>query len=113
MILRILERLREGAQINKAILVAGVVELGIKPEFFQYKRSLVENPFNWEKVKKSVKAFYFVCSDNDPYQCGDDQGKIMQEHLGGELIVKQGEAHFNLEKGQRYKQFPSLLRLIK
>ena len=113
LILRILERLPEGAQINKAILVAGVVELGTKPELFQYKRSLVENPFDWEKAKKSAKAFCLVCSDNDPYQCGDDQGKIMQEYLGGELIVKQGEAHFNLEKGQRYKEFPLLLRLIK
>jgi len=51
-------------------------------------------------------------SDNDPYQCGTDQGKIMQEHLGGKLIVKPGEAHFNLEKGEQYKQFPFILKLI-
>jgi predicted alpha/beta hydrolase family esterase len=82
LILRILEGLPEGKQINKAILVAGVVELGTKPEFFQYKRSLVEKPFNWEKIKKSAKEFYFVCSDNDPYECGADQGKIMQKHFG-------------------------------
>jgi len=112
LILRILEKLPDGTKINKAILVAGVVELGTKPEFFQYKRSLVENPFDWEKIKNSAKEFYFICSDNDPYQCGEDQGKIMQEHLGGELIVKPGEAHFNLEKGEQYRQFPLILELL-
>ena len=112
LILRILESLPYAIQINKAILVAGVVELGTKPEFFQYKRGLVKKPFDWEKIKKSARELYFICSDNDPYQCGADQGKIMQEHLGGELIVKSEEGHFNLEKGQQYKQFPFILELL-
>ncbi len=112
LILRILERLPEDVQINKAILVAGVVELGTKPESFQYKRSLVESPFNWTKIKKSARKFYFIHSDNDPYQCGDDQGKIMYQHLGGELIIKSGEGHFNLEKGPQYKKFPLILEIL-
>jgi len=112
LILRILEQLPEEEKVEKAILVAGVVELGTKPEFFQYKKSLVERPFDWEKIKKSAKEFCFVCSDNDPYQCGADQGKIMQRHLGGELIVKTGEGHFNLEKGEEYKQFSLILDLL-
>jgi len=112
LILRILEKLPEGKQINKALLVAGVVELGTKPEFFQYKRGVVEKPFNWQKIKKSAKQFFFICSDNDPYQCGDDQGKIMHKHLGGKLIIKPGESHFNLEKGEQYKQFPFILELL-
>lgn len=112
LILRILEKLPENKQINKAILVAGVVELGTKPEFSKYKRSLVEKPFDWEKIKKSAKNFYFINSDNDPYQCGADQGQIMQEHLGGELIVKHGQSHFNLEKGADYKEFPLILEIL-
>ena len=76
------------------------------------QKSLVEKPFNWEKIKKSAKEFCFVCSDNDPYQCGADQGKIMQKHLGGELVIKPGEGHFNLEEGQQYKQFPLILKLL-
>lgn len=112
LILRILERVPAGDQIKKAILVAGVVELGTKIELFQYKRSLVEKPFDWEKIKKSVRELYFIHSDNDPYQCGANQGEIMQEHLGGELIIKPGEEHFNLEKGENYKQFPLILELL-
>ena len=112
LILRILEELPEGVHIKKAVLVAGMVEIGTKPDFFQYKKSLVENPFHWEKIKKSAHKFYFIHSDNDPYECGEDQGKIMQQYLGGELIIKQGEGHFNLEKSKKYRQFPLLLELL-
>ncbi|KKU95861.1 MAG: hypothetical protein UY27_C0007G0029 [Candidatus Gottesmanbacteria bacterium GW2011_GWA1_48_13] len=90
-ILRILEQLPDGVSINKAVLVAGPVELGTKSEYFPYKQSLVENPFN---------------------QCGVDQGKIMQHYLGGELIVKPNQGHFNLEKGPEYKQFSFILELL-
>ena len=111
-ILRILEKLSEGKQINKAILVGGVVELGTEPAFFPYKRSMVEVPFDWEKIRRSANEFYFIHSDNDQYQCGADQGKIMQSHLGGQLIIKPGERHFNLENGEAYRKFPFLLHLI-
>jgi len=73
----------------------------------------VSQPFNWEKIKKSCTKFYFIHSDKDPYDCGEDQGKILQAHLGGELIVKKGEGHFNLEKGPQYKKFPLLVALVK
>jgi len=112
LILRILEHLPERTTIQKAILVAGPVEIGTIPEYFPYKKSLVENPFDWKKIKRSAKEFFFICSDNDPYQCGSDQGKIMHEHLGGNLIVKPGEGHFNLEKGPQYKHFPLILELL-
>lgn len=112
LILRILEKLPEGKQIKKAILVAGVVELGTREDIFIYKSSLVGKPFDWEKIKASAQEFCFVASDNDPYQCGVDQSIIMQKHLNGKLIIKKGQGHFNLEKGSEYKQFPFLLELL-
>ena len=112
LILRILENLPPETKLNKAILVGGVVELGTKPQYFQYKKSLVENPFNWQKIKESAQEFYFIHSDNDPYECGEEQGKIMHKHLGGKLIIKPGEGHFNLERSEGYKQFPFILELI-
>jgi uncharacterized protein len=111
LILRILEQLPEGVKINKAVLVAGPANLGTKPEYFAYK-DLVRDPFNWEKIKSSAANFYFIHSDNDPYQCGIDQGKIFHEHLGGELILRPGQGHFNLEQGEHYRQFPLLIDLI-
>lgn len=112
LILRILEKLSNNVQIKKAILVAGPVELGTKSEYFVYKKDLVTTTFNWHKIKKSARQFYFIHSDNDQYQCGKEQGEIMKRNLGGELIIKKGEGHFNLEKGPEYKQFPLLLKFI-
>lgn len=112
LIFRILEQLPEDVWINKAISVAGPVQLGIKPEYFQYKQDLVKDTFDWEKIKTSCKQFYFIHSDNDRYECGIDQGKILQEHLGGKLVFRPGEGHFNLEQGEYYREFPLLLELI-
>lgn len=111
-ILRILEKLPPGTKIQKAVLVSGPVQLGTKSEYFPYKRDLVKDPFNWGKIKSSCGKFYLFYSDDDPYQCGIDQGKIIHEYLGGNLYLKQGQGHFNLEQGPQYKQFPELLEKI-
>lgn len=111
-ILRILEKLPEGICIRKALLVAGVAMLGTKPEYFPYKESMVKGEFLWDKIKKACKQFYYICSDNDPYECGVDQSTIFQTHIGGEIMLRQGEGHFNLEKGPQYKKFPELLEMI-
>lgn len=111
-ILRLLEALPDGVRINKSILVAGPVKLGTKREYFPYKKDMVKDPFNWDKIRNFCNQFYFFHSDNDKYQCGIDQGKILQQHLGGELIFKPGQGHFNLEAGPQYKEFPELLEKI-
>lgn len=113
LILRILEKLPKNVKIKKAILVAGPVQKGAnKPEYFPYKEDLTKEPFGWAKIKASCAKFNLIYSDNDKYECGQDQGKIVYEHLGGELIIKQGQGHFNLEVGMQYKKFPLLLELI-
>ena len=111
--LRLLEKIQGNVKINKAVLVAGPVELGTKPEYFIYKKDLVTPRFNWPKIKKSAKQFYFIHSDNDKYQCGKEQGEIMKQNLGGELIVISGGGHFSSEESLEYTQFPLLLGLIK
>ncbi|MCL5091009.1 MAG: alpha/beta hydrolase [Patescibacteria group bacterium] len=112
LILRILEKLPEEIKIDKAILVAGTLDIGTNSAHFIYKRGLVKEPFSWGKIKKSAKEFYFIHSDNDPYECDFKHGEVMQKKLGGELIIKKGEGHFNLEKESEYKQFPFLLELL-
>ena len=112
LILRILEKLPEGVKVNKAILVAAPTDKGKIPEYFPYKEDLTRESFNWNKIKNSSKNFYFIASDNDPYDCGGRHAKVMHEKLGGELIIKPGEGHFNLEKSPSYKEFPLLLTVI-
>lgn len=111
-ILRILEKLLDKVRINKAVLVSGPATIGNIPDYFPYKREMVTPPFNWEKIKKSCDKFYFICSDNDKYQCGEENSKIFLENLGGEIILKHGQGHFNLEVSPNYKEFPLLLEII-
>lgn len=113
LILRILKKLPKGIKINKAILVAGFIFLGKYPEYFKYKESILEAPFDFTKIKASSKDFYFIHSDNDPYDCGIENGKILQDNLGGELILIEGQGHFSLGSSEKYTSFPKLLDLIK
>lgn len=112
LILRILERISDKTKIHKSILVAGPCNLGSMPQYFVYKESLVSGEFEWQKIKNTCKEFHLIYSDNDPYDCGMDQGIIIHKNIGGELIIKKGEQHFNLEKSSEYKEFPLLLELI-
>lgn len=112
LILRILDRLKDGEKINQAIFVACPIDKGQFPQFWQYKEDLTKDPFNWEKIKKSAKDFIFIASDNDPYDCGERHAKLMHQNLGGKLVIKKGQGHFNLEIGEQYRQFPELLDLV-
>lgn len=105
-ILSVLEILDQ--QIEKAILVSGYAKaLGKDAES---KKGI--DDYNWEAIKGKAKEFVFINSDDDPWTCDDKQGRIMQEHLGGQLIIRHdghmGSAYFN----QPYKEFPLLLELI-
>jgi len=112
LILRILENLPENLKIQKAILVAGPLDKGSIEKYWPFKEDLTKSPFDWEKIKKSAKEFVLIYSDNDPYDCGMRHGRIIHSKLGGELVIKKGEGHFNLEANPDYKEFPDLLKLI-
>lgn len=110
--LKVLEKIPVWIKIQKAILVAGAASLGENPKLNFYKKLFISSGFDWMKIKNASNKFYFICSDKDPYECGIDKATIMQEHLGGEVILKKGQGHFNIEKGPKYKKFPFLLTLI-
>jgi predicted alpha/beta hydrolase family esterase len=68
-------------------------------------------PFDFERIKAHAKRFVIFHSKDDPYVPASD-GKYLSQALGGELVLKEHEGHFNLEKGPQYKQFPELLEKI-
>jgi hypothetical protein len=113
LILRILERLPDNVTVSKAVLVACPIDKGEIPEYFQYKEDLTRAPFDWVKIRKSCRNFYFIASDNDPYDCGERHAVILREKLGGKLIIQAGQGHFNLEAAENYREFPLLLDLIR
>lgn len=109
LILKILESLPPDIKINKAILVAAPLDKGSITEFWPLKENIAQGPYNWLKVKNSAKEFVLIYSDNDPYDCGKRHGEEIQKQIGGKLIIKKGQGHFNLEIGEKYRKFPELL----
>ena len=107
LILSVLENLEQ--PIKQAILVAGYARKKGSME----EELILQNDYNWEKIKNNVGDIVFINSDNDPWGCNDVEGRHMFDHLGGTLIIKHGEGHMGSEKfNQPYKEFPLLVKLI-
>lgn len=109
-ILSILSELGENIVLDKCIFVSYFTEKSSGGKW-ELNAKLFDYDFDFEKIKKHAKKFIIVHSDNDPYGPLED-AKSLAEKLGGELIVKKDQGHFNLEKGEQYRQFPFLLELI-
>lgn len=107
-ILGILQDLPEGVVMQKAILVGGFGRsLGKGWEKLQ---GLFERPFSWERIKNNCRQFVFIHSDDDPY-VPQEEGKFLEEKLGGELVVLKGQKHFSINTaGENYREFPQLLQ---
>lgn len=105
LILSLLENI--DVQIKKAVLVAGYVT---HPDD-QMDDPILQESYDWNKIKQNVKEIVFINSVNDPWNCNDKQGRIMFDNLGGTQIIL-NDGHFgSVPKGQIYNEFP-LLRTV-
>lgn len=106
LLLSILENI--DVTVPQAILVAGY-SMCLEGE---HSDPVLQESYDWKKIKQHVKDIYFVNSTNDPWGCDDKQGRIMFDHLGGTQIIR-NEGHFGSAKyNQPYKTFELLDRLI-
>jgi len=104
-ILRFLETLPAGQKASEVIMVAGFSEsLGIPETENFFLKSL-----DYEKIKKTVKKFIAINSDDDPY-VPMSQGKILEKELGAELIVMHNCGHLNAGTG--FFELPIVLEKI-
>jgi len=106
LILSILENIEN--VIYKAILVAGFhIPLTDDPE------PILQNKYDWEKIKQHAKKFWFINSVNDPWGCNDKQGRFMFDKLGGDMIIRDDQGHMGSTAfNQPYKEFPLVKFLI-
>lgn len=107
-ILGLLQHLPQEVVVNTCILV-GSFKDNLGNENLD---GLFEEPFDFEAIKTHARKFILIHSDDDTY-CPLEHAQFLAEKLGGELIIKKGQGHFNLEKSKRYKKFPFLLKIIK
>jgi predicted alpha/beta hydrolase family esterase len=110
-IMRFLETIDDPAiQIKGCVFVAGWFNL--KKQTFEDAEDIaiakpwLETKIDFAKVKQHCKNFLAIFSDDDPYVPTSDE-KLFKKNLGAEIIVKQGEDHFN----KKY-QMPEILNFI-
>ena len=112
-ILRYLETREE--QVGGAVFVAGWFNLKNLEdrEAEQVAKPWIvtpTNPINPVKIKAVCPKSTLIISDNDPYDCLEENKKGF-EALGSKIIVVPNAGHFTAEDG--YKEFPLLLTEFK
>lgn len=105
LILSILERINEA--LKQAILVAGFSE---KLET-NVEEPILQEKYDWKKIKENSSEFIIFNSPNDPWGCDDTQGRKLFEQLGGTLIIR-NDGHFGSSKDPKYREFPLLIKLV-
>lgn len=106
-ILSILENIN--VTIHKAILVASYSRMKGDDD----NPLILQKNYNWEKIKKNVKDIIFINSSNDLWGCNDKEGLNLFQHLGGTLIIREGEGHMGSDSfKQPYTSFPLLEKLL-
>ena len=107
-VLSLLQHLPEGKKVKTVFLVSAFKDdLG-----WNALKDLFAEPFDFEIIRTKAGKFIFLHSDNDPY-CPVEHAQYLAEKVGGELVIKSGQGHFNTEISEKYKAFPELLEIIK
>ncbi len=98
-----------GVQIHKAVLVAGYGKLKNEND----NPLILQDSYDWQKIKQNVKDIIFINSADDPWGCNDKEGLNLFAHLGGTLIIREGEGHMGSDSfKQPYTNFPLLEKLL-
>ncbi|OGK13760.1 hypothetical protein A3A93_05465 [Candidatus Roizmanbacteria bacterium RIFCSPLOWO2_01_FULL_38_12] len=112
-ILRYLESLPEGTQVNKVILVAPWMHLSEKAMQDEETRSIaapwIDRPIDFTRVRERASKFVCIFSDDDDWVPLSD-GEIFREMLGAKIMIERGKGHFSGEDG--ITELPVLLDKI-
>lgn len=107
LILSILERI--SAPIDRVILVSGFCE-DLTP---WEGNPILQEEYNWKKIRNNARHFITINSKNDPWWCDDTQGQKIFDNVWWDLIIREGEWHMgSIKFNQPYREFPLLLSLI-
>ena len=94
-IMRCLETF-ENVKIGGALFVAGWLDLKNLEgeEVEKIAEPWLKTPINFEKAKKQIGYLKVILSDNDPYNCLEENSKIFKEKLGASVYVEEKAGHF-------------------
>lgn len=106
LILSILEKIN--IKIQQAILVGWYAS-----QLKDYPSLMIQDSYDWSKIKNNVNNIIFVNSDNDPWGCDDKKWREMFDNLWGTQIILHWQGHmWSTSFNQPYKEFPFLLKII-
>lgn len=107
LILSILEKTE--SSVRAIVLVAGSVGLLKSKE----PRAILQDSYDWEKIRMNARDIFIINSKNDPYGADDAAGRELHHHLGGKLIISPDQGHFgSIKYNQPYERFPLLKEVI-
>ncbi len=85
--------------------------IGVLPiKYYEVDKPFLENPFNWNKIRKNSQKFYVFHSDDDRLVSVGNGEKLAKE-LNTDLIRVPNAGHFNEKAG--YTEFELLLEKIR
>jgi predicted alpha/beta hydrolase family esterase len=106
LILSILEKIN--IKVKLSVLVAGYSKR-LPGETLD---PVLQELYDWKKIKSSSEEFVFINSVNDPWGCDDKQGRTLFDNLGGTQIIR-SDGHFGSEsQNLPYTEFPLLRDVI-
>ena len=114
-IIKYLEQLPFNVKIKKVIFIAGWFNL--KEDSYeddeerQIAKPWIENPINFDEVKKHTKDFLAIFSDNDPFVPLSDTN-LFKEKLNAKIIVQKSKGHFDSIQDfeDAYKEVEAFIR---
>jgi predicted alpha/beta hydrolase family esterase len=102
-LLALLEHLE--TPVAQAVLVAGY---STRPN--DNEEPVLQDSYDWARIRERAGEFVFVNSVVDPYGCDAAQGRVLLDHLGGTQVVRP-RGHFG-DVDDPCEEFPLLERLV-
>ena len=99
-------------KIGGAIFIAGWFILeNLDSEEIEIAKPWVKNNINFEKLRKISQNYVEIISDNDPFDCFEENKKIFSEKLGAKVIVLNKAEH--IENSELPVALEELLKITK
>jgi predicted alpha/beta hydrolase family esterase len=98
-IMRYLARLPKETQVGKIIFVAGWFKLTNleDDDVERIAKPWLETPIDLAKVSQKTKSITVFLSNNDPYDCVEENARLFKEKLDAKAIIEKNKGHYTQE----------------
>lgn len=100
-IMRYLATLPKKTKVGNVIFVAGWFNLNNleNEEVKKIAKPWLETPIYFIKVKQKIGMLTVFLSDNDPYNCLEENVQTFKEKLGAKVVILNNRGHFTHDDG--------------